>query len=289
MIARKNRTPFLGTPPANDIEALEKFYKNLEIVVKNILDNLFTMMEVNTEGYVDKKTALSIVNLALIGLRCGGRYIAGSTLLLDSLLERTPNTWKDHVDIFLHDLRRNIVLGMTGRSAHNAHNYTQVLKTIGLKTGMQGAVAAEYDDPYEPRLERYEIEYAFFDKYRPSKLIDKLHEKLKGKHEFPVALLIDWIKGNLPKSWEAKTTKQLRELIKCLERAKKTPEEIRISLKKNHEIDLQKGLNWEEALKRRRQYSFLEKKVYNMDSGELTRYVVRYYLLNSGYLKRAWD
>ncbi|MFT5319230.1 MAG: hypothetical protein ACI8RA_002503 [Chlamydiales bacterium] len=73
----KGQVAFLGTPPEHKPAQLKSFYDNLEKVVKHITHNLQNLPKEERKTY--------LIDMAVAGLRCGGRYVSESQTLYQLL------------------------------------------------------------------------------------------------------------------------------------------------------------------------------------------------------------
>lgn len=201
----KGQVAFLGTPPVEKPKQLKAFYDQLENVVRHITHKLQGMPNAERRTY--------LIDLAVAGLRCGGRYVSETQTLYQLLSEDGANAVEAQamdMQIYkkLHDHRQEIInLFMQlkyGGHAINAHTYTTFMKRVGNELGLVGSALSNYNDPFEDEsINKKDVLKAFFKRYNNGSLLEFMSKYINEKVMLDGDardILIDWFKEHAPEN-----------------------------------------------------------------------------------------
>lgn len=240
----KERTPFSGTPSANNPEELNNYYDEVEKLVKHIVHFCKTESEDPEEN---EKKVDALLNLAVAGNHCGGRYISEGRYHYASL---SGSTVKNDIPTktlkILQDLRTGILneikifvtnsLGDDG-AAYDVHVHQFLLKILGPRFGIPGSGSfRNYKDPYEARIHQVADENgvisSFLKKYSSHTIVQRMDTAVNDKknREFDTSLIYDFLKDTVPSNFipegckEGHYEKIKEDALKTINAPESTPE-----------------------------------------------------------------
>lgn len=190
VIKINEKEPFLGTPSKKDAKKLEKFFKDLESVVRASIVILRTLNPKNRDEAFQRDSA--VIDLAIAGNHCGGRYI-GEALSVFGLLSGEMGDIQKQLIHLLGRLRVGIIEEMTIEKFHGyVHGYNTLMTLIGDVMSIPGA---SYITEALPNKISFDEALADFNKaYTPSHIIDFVISQME-KESFR-DLVTDWFKEN---------------------------------------------------------------------------------------------
>lgn len=147
----KNRVPFLGTPPAHDVLRLLEFYKQIEdcvrLSIQKVNGDLQKFREENPENPATYEGALKqtyhellqakarvVLDLAIAGAHCGGRYMGEATSMYSNLCGEggVDGTLEDELIEVLGRKRMDIAQQHIATFlGSNTHDYAAYMADLG--------------------------------------------------------------------------------------------------------------------------------------------------------------
>jgi hypothetical protein len=204
----KTREAFLGTPPASKPDNLNEFYDKLETALKHVTAAF--------EDTLPKDRNRHLINLALAGHHCGGRYLGEAQFLYGLLCGNVDEdveakSIENQVLKSLHDFRQDIIkqfiFSIARGSTVDVHVYNYIMKEAGKEFGIRDANITDVYDVFAPfgRTDRKRVKNSyrrsFSHKHTTSAVIDEIHQFLNTtilKKDDTRTVIIDWLKEHAP-------------------------------------------------------------------------------------------
>jgi len=224
----EKRTPFIGTPPAEDKRNLCLFYQKIEDAVRITLFKVLTDLKNAKKHGVDSRPyqyALEnigrvVITLSIAGMRCGARYMGEAMDLYETFcgsVEKSVGSLHNHLIERLADERKSIVVGLIEPSGeNNTHRYTLSLNRLGRLLGLPHTENIQEFIYTEFNFDR-ELE-AFFRIYNRERIIHTVQQEFKTSQDFREKF-IDWAKSQMGE-WnrekyraDPKTLEKLRQAL----------------------------------------------------------------------------
>lgn len=215
----KNRTAFLGTPPAYDTPRLMAFYQQIEDatrfamhkVEQDLKDFYASGVEdpVKHANLLENKARIPLM-LAFAGKHCGGRYMGESMELYQAAKGKTifTGTLQDALNELLAAKRMEIAHGeIQQHLGNNTHSYANYLATLGPILALPGTqnVIEHLERPLNQNL----YLQSFFQRYTVDFIIDSIQEGVRTSQSLREKIT-DWI-GVQGESWDQETIQKRAE------------------------------------------------------------------------------
>ncbi|QLH36173.1 MAG: hypothetical protein HWD61_08580 [Parachlamydiaceae bacterium] len=200
--------------PSSDTER-KKWYGNIALYLKHILLLLEKLPVENRTEY--------LIDLALVGSHCGGRYI-GECLLTYQLLSGQMMDFSQQILSQLSSMRSGIAASIAPNKSDDfqVHAINAVIAKIGEAKGLPG-----YDFALQDKGIKYvqvrpaDLTFQFDQHYSPATVLERVADEINnhsigstGQSSYERAL--DWFKDHIPEDWTPKN-RNYSELFKQLE------------------------------------------------------------------------
>ncbi len=188
----KNRTPFLGTPPAYEAARLEAFYSHIEKAVRLCINQ--------TKNDRTERIALAL-DFAKAGNHCGARYMGEAISAHTRLCSNDPtavSTLEEKLIRILSlerlDIAQKRALAELGSSTHSLPKY---LSDFGDILGLPGTENVIEHLSFSKLSEATHLP-KFFEKYNENAIIKAVQDALKSKDQATFRqAFIEWIDGQI--------------------------------------------------------------------------------------------
>lgn len=200
----QNKEPFLGTPSKEDKKTLSQYYENLETIVRHVIASLKTDPD-------KESVARALIDLAVAGNHCGGRYI-GEAMAIYQLRCTSVNN-EEILPRIISKIVQRLQQGAVEQVMGNwreVHAYNRIISTIGKDRSIRGSdqVIDSLSNPVDEETRK-----EWLDKYdsifTAKALVELTADVLNTEYAGTDAktgmkwqdFITDWFKDHMPSDW----------------------------------------------------------------------------------------
>ena len=252
----KNQTPFMGTPPSGTPQ-LKQYYEGFEKLLKHIT---YYIKKMDPD-----EQATALIDVAIMGRHCGGKI--GEADSMFKILSQTPMEGLEApIYVELQQNRLGILMEWSSKSpaSYQTHAYNQYMFLLAKELNLPNAEMFSREDPLATgsgiRLTKEQALQKFYKEYTPSKLTDRVQNKLWDLYKDPKTqtLAIDWIKDHMPLSWNEKLYQEIGDKLAKMEEEKRSRKEIFKMLKTDFKISLRADESPLDAIESHQEHAYME-------------------------------
>jgi hypothetical protein len=207
-----------GTPPAEEKEKLENWYRYLETMLCEIIDSVQIEDEIESSDKDPTPNASTVIEIALMGGHCGGWYM-GDTQKIYQQKKVSVLDLRAQIFTILQSLHQRVAEGLVLRDyAQNTHLFNNILQVIDESAGITEEQKSEryyYLDHISP-IDRnaQEITNLYWSTYEATAIVDEIDYALHQSHALDRDLIVDWLKEHVPEDWQDAYFSRIRETAK---------------------------------------------------------------------------
>lgn len=207
-----------GTPPEENSEKLEHWYRYLESTLCEIIDIVELEDSYEASSKDPTPNASTIIEIALTGGNCGGWYMGESQKIkqqkkgfVTGLQEQLIGT----LSSFHQGICESLIPRDHSQNTHFMNNILQVIdESAGIKEEDKSSrfYFLDHISPQERHI-NFISDY-FWKTYHSTAIIDQLDEAIHITHKIEKELIIDWLKENVPVDFDIETIDRIQEELK---------------------------------------------------------------------------